>query len=58
MGEAALALPFTAAVSPLPATPLACDARDRAEAALLAELALTFDLEALVAEAQRDPFGC
>ncbi len=28
------------------------------DARLIAELALTFDLEALIAEASRDPFRC
>ena len=32
--------------------------RVAAEAALIAELALTFDLEALIAETYRDPFHC
>ena len=33
-------------------------AEGRLDASLIAELALTFDLEALVAEASRDPFRC
>ncbi|HUZ73235.1 MAG TPA: hypothetical protein VMU87_09625 [Stellaceae bacterium] len=47
----------TAAATPQRTTPNAPRvAGEASDAALLAELALTFDLEALVAEAQADPF--
>jgi hypothetical protein len=54
----------TAVTAALPPPPLAYvpwlieNAHVAAEAALIAELALTFDLEALIAETCRDPFHC
>jgi len=57
VGAAAMTASRTAAATPQRTTPNAPRvAGEASDAALLAELALTFDLEALVAEAQADPF--